>query len=697
MKQPFLIIVAAILLGLSGCTVGPRYSRPAAPAPAPDAWKTQPPWEQAAPKDAIPKGAWWSVFHDAQLETYEQQLLKANQSLEAARGRLNQARSLARVATADFFPQVAVDPSAYRERGSANRPLNGAAPTVVNGVVQPVRPYTQSVYSIPFSLNYEADLFGRVRRNVEAANANLQSTAADLGNVQLVLTAELAADYFTLRELDAEYKVVEESVDSQRRALQLVQARHDGGIASGLEVAQQQTVLESTVSQASLVQQSRAQYEHAIAVLVGQPASTFSVPLEPLNATPPPVPLGVPSDILERRPDIATEERLMAYENAQVGIARTAFYPHITIGGSGGWQSTSLSSLLNAPSLVWSIGADALEPVIEGGRNRANLAAARAAYDQSVANYRQSVLTAFQQVEDELAALRARTGAASAAKPPQPKPETIGALRSLGYLSGPSHTGAESRVDPKDRIADLERYFNALNLASSGRLTESNTLMRSLREKLPDVVDIRIGLGLNLQRQGDFAQAAREFQAAIELAPSDTQAHFELGFCDFRLGKLDEAIPPLKAALALEPWYTRAEEALAEISLQRKDFAQALTYLNHLLTIDPGSYTAHYNLGILAAMQGNWDEAQQRMLAALRSDPGSAEAHDTLGKIHFQRGELEPARRQFEEAIRLQPKLASAHYDLAMVLQKQGKAEESARELRAAREADASGGPIRKP
>ncbi len=405
MKRALGFPVIALIVFAAGCTVGPRYSRPAAPAPAPDAWKTQPPWQEAAPKDAIPKGTWWEVFHDATLNGYEQQLLRANQSLVAARDRLTQARSLARVATADYFPQLSADPSAVRERGSGNRPLNGSVPAVINGVVQPVVPYTQNVYTIPFSLNYEADLFGRVRKNVEAANASLQSSAADLGNVQLVLTAELAADYFTLRELDAEYNVVEESVDYQRKALDLINRRHDGGIASGLEVAQQATVLDSTISQAALVQQSRAQYEHAIAVLVGQPASNFSVPVVPLNATPPPVPLGVPSDVLERRPDIATMEREIAYENAQVGIARSAFYPHITLSGSGGWQSTSVGSLLNAPSLFWSVGADALEPIVQGGRNRANLAAARAAYDQSVANYRQSVLTAFQQVEDGISNL----------------------------------------------------------------------------------------------------------------------------------------------------------------------------------------------------------------------------------------------------------------------------------------------------
>jgi outer membrane protein, multidrug efflux system len=404
-KRSGLFSAILLLAFAAACTVGPRYSRAPAPTPAPDAWKTEPPWQQAAPKDQIPKSAWWRVYNDPTLNGYEEQLLRANQSLLAAADRLNQARSLARVATADFFPQLAADPSATRERGSGNRPLNGEAP-VINGVTQSVPPYTQNVFTIPFSLNWEADVFGRVRRNVEAANANLQSTAADLQNAQLVLTAELAADYFSLRELDAEYQVVEESVGYQRKGLDLVNQRHAGGIASGLEVAQQATVLDSSVAQLSLVQQSREQYEHAIAVLVGQPASSFSIPASPLTATPPPVPLGVPSDVLERRPDVASAERQMAYENAEVGLARTAFYPHIEISNTGGgWQSTSITNLLNAPSLFWSIGADALQPILQGGRNRANLAAARAAYDQAVANYRQTVLTAFQQVEDGISNL----------------------------------------------------------------------------------------------------------------------------------------------------------------------------------------------------------------------------------------------------------------------------------------------------
>ena len=281
---------------------------------------------------------------------------------------------------------------------SGNRPLLSATP--------PLTPDTEYEFTIPFTLSYEVDLFGRVRRNLEAANASLQSTAADLVNVQLVLTSELAADYFNLRELDAEIAVVQELVSIEQKGLELVQHRHEGGVANGLEVAQQAALLEATVAQASLLQQQRAQYEHAIAVLTGNPASSFSVPVAPLRAVPPPVPLGVPSDVLERRPDISTYERLMAYQNAQVGIAATAFYPHITLSGSGGWQSRDIATLVDAPSAFWSLGSDLLQPIFNGGRNRANLEAAKAGYNEAVANYREAVLTAFQQVEDGLSGLQ---------------------------------------------------------------------------------------------------------------------------------------------------------------------------------------------------------------------------------------------------------------------------------------------------
>jgi multidrug efflux system outer membrane protein len=394
-------LLATVLL--AGCTVGPKYSRPQVAAPP--SWTTQGPWQPATPKDTIPKGAWWQVFADPQLNQFEDQLLASNQSLEAARDRLQQARSLARVTTAAYFPQLNTNPSAQRERASANRAVLGAT--------APSEPITQNIFEIPFSVNYEVDVFGRVRRNLEAANASLQSTAADLQNAQLVLTAELAADYFTLRELDAELVVVQQALDYQQKALDLVQRRHEGGVASGLELAQQETVLDSSKTQISLLQQQRAQYLHALAVLTGHPASTFDIAAEPLHSSPPPVPVGVPSDVLERRPDVASAERSMAFQNAQVGIATTAFYPHITLGGSGGVQSRDIGSLISAPSAFWAVGTDLLQPIFNGGRNRANLAAAKSAYQEAEANYRQSVLLAFQQVEDGLSGLESLSRAAA--------------------------------------------------------------------------------------------------------------------------------------------------------------------------------------------------------------------------------------------------------------------------------------------
>ena len=389
-------LTAALLACTVGCTVGPAYKRPAAQVP--DAWKGEGPWQTAAPKDAIPKGAWWQIFHDAELDQLEQQLLQANQSLEAARDRLSQARAQARIASSAYFPTVTTDPSGLRERFSGNRPLEGANPALVV-------PDTENNFTVPFFVSYELDLFGRVRRGLEAANASLQGSAADLENVRLVLTAELAADYFNLRESDREAGVVQESVEIEQKGLDLVNRRHEGGVANGLEVAQQAALLESTATQLQLVLQQRAQYEHAIAVLTGKSASVFNIAAAPFEVTPPSIPTGVPSEILERRPDIATGERQMAFENAQVGIAMTAFYPHITLSGEGGYESRNIATLVNAPSAVWSLGGDLLQPVFNGGRNRANLASTRAAYDQSVANYRESVLEAFQQVEDGLSGL----------------------------------------------------------------------------------------------------------------------------------------------------------------------------------------------------------------------------------------------------------------------------------------------------
>jgi arylsulfatase A-like enzyme/tetratricopeptide (TPR) repeat protein len=292
-------------------------------------------------------------------------------------------------------------------------------------------------------------------------------------------------------------------------------------------------------------------------------------------------------------------------------------------------------------------------------------------------------------LRERMVALRSSSPARHANTPRVPTPEAIAALRSLGYLSGSTNSSrVESHVDPKDRIGDFELFGRAIGLASAGRLTDSSELLEKLRDKLPEVGDIRVSLGLNQQRLGQYAEAAREFRRALEQAPLNALAHFDLGLCYVRLQQPDEAIKELQAALALEPWYSRAEELLADVYLHKNAYEQARASLEHLLSIDTDNYTAHYNLGVLAAREKNWSEAQAHVLSALRRDPGSAEAHNTMGSIYLQSGELEQARHEFEEAIHLQPKFASAHYNLALALQKQGRNQEAAQEFRAALQAD---------
>lgn len=388
-------IVLILLLLLAGCTVGPNYHRPSVPA-APT-WKEEPPWRTATPQDSIPKGNWWTIFGDEELNQYEIQALQANPTIDVARYQLEQARASARISGSGLFPQTNAGFSAQRARLSGNRPSNGSTIVLV--------PVTQNNFTLPFNLSWELDLFGGVRRNIESSNALYQSSAANLENVRLVITSELAVDYFSLRELDAEIKVVDSAAQYQEKGLTLVQNRHTGGVASGLDVAQQETLLESTRTQATLLRQQRAQFEHAIGTLVGTPASSFSVPVKPLALEPPVIPIGVPSDVLERRPDIGIAERQMAAQNAQIGVAKAAFYPSIGISASAGTNSSVFSQILNAPSTFWALGASLTQPLTNGGKLTAQLDFAKAGYGSSLANYRQSVLTAFQEVEDALAGL----------------------------------------------------------------------------------------------------------------------------------------------------------------------------------------------------------------------------------------------------------------------------------------------------
>ena len=384
--------VLSVFLILSGCAVGPHYSRPSPPV-APAYKETPENWKQAQPADQLTHGKWWEIYQDAGLIALKEKIDVSNQSLKAAQAQFQQARALVAFNRASYFPMVTTGPSASRDRLSKNRPLLGATTN-----------YTDLV--LPLDVSYEPDLWGRVRRTVEAARANAQASAADLESVRLSLHAELAMDYFEARALDAEVQLLNSTVTAYEKALELTNNRYRGGIASQVDVAQAQTQLETTRAQATDLTAQRAAYEHAIAVLVGEPPADFALPMTPLNAVPPVIPPGLPSDLLERRPDIAAAERRMVAANAQIGVARAAYFPALTLSASGGFEGTSISNWLTGPSGFAAAGLSALQTIFDAGQRHAVSQQAQAAYDESVANYRQDVLTAFLEVEDNLAALR---------------------------------------------------------------------------------------------------------------------------------------------------------------------------------------------------------------------------------------------------------------------------------------------------
>jgi NodT family efflux transporter outer membrane factor (OMF) lipoprotein len=407
-------LALALALALAGCAVGPAYQRPDVETPA--QWKLDEPWHVARPDDAAQRGPWWKRFGDPQLDALEEQALAASPTLEAATARLTQARAQVDLSTAGLFPQVSLATRAARQRISANRPLsNYGSPNFAT---------VQNDFTISFNVAYEADLWGRVRSGVESARASAQQSEADWQNVRLVLTTDVAANYFNLRELDVELDVLRQSIALQNRALDLAKSKHELGATSGLDVAQQQALLDSTLTQVDVVKRQRDQFEHAIAALVGRPAPVFSMPQQIAERSAPAIPVGIPSDILQRRPDVASAERAMAAANAQIGVARAAYYPSFTFGPSYGGESRMVSSLFDAPSIVWSLGVNALQPIFDAGRIDANVRIAEAGYQLSVANYKRSVLTAFQEVEDgitgsaalERAVAQGRQAVASAEK-----------------------------------------------------------------------------------------------------------------------------------------------------------------------------------------------------------------------------------------------------------------------------------------
>ena len=392
-----LTFFATITLGLllsSGCAVGPRYARPQAPAP-PEYKETPPNWKPAQPSDQVLRGKWWEVYEDAQLNGLEEKVNVSNQSLKAAQAQFEQARAMVRYHRADYYPTITAGVSATRERLSKNRPLGQFS----GGI-------TTNDLVLPVDMSYEPDVWGKVRRNVEAYRTNAQATFADLEAVSLSLHAELAVDYFQARELDAEAQLLDSTVAGYEKWLELTENRYKGGVASAVDVAQAQTQLETARAQDIEVKAQRTQLEHAIAVLIGEPAPSFTLPLSALNATPPVIPPGLPSELLERRPDIAFSERQMAAANANIGVAKAAYFPLFNFPAGAGFESTTVINWLSNPSTFVSVGISAVGTIFDAGSRRASLDQARAAYNQSVANYQQNVLTAYQEVEDNLAALR---------------------------------------------------------------------------------------------------------------------------------------------------------------------------------------------------------------------------------------------------------------------------------------------------
>jgi NodT family efflux transporter outer membrane factor (OMF) lipoprotein len=406
-RRSLLLPALASLAGVifcSSCMVGPNYKRPAAPVP--QGYKeplTQgiqdQTWKQAQPSDAALKGKWWEMYNDPALSALEEQVAISNQNILAYEAQYREARDLVRIARANLFPTVSVGPSIANSRSSAN--LYGGNNAALNNLVQ-----QRTVYSLPFSVSYQPDIWGSIRRSINANVDNAQVTAAQLENARLSYQASLAVDYFELHGVDSDEDLLERTVVSYRDYLQLTKDRFDAGVATDADVAQAETQLYTTQAQLKDLATARAQYEHAIAVLTGQPPTGVSIPRVVLTTPPPAIPVAVPSTLLERRPDIAAAERQMASANEQIGIATAAYYPTIALTGTAGLQSSRFTTWIQWPSRYWSLGASATETIYDAGRRRAQVSEARNALDVTVANYRQTVLNAFQQVEDNLAALQ---------------------------------------------------------------------------------------------------------------------------------------------------------------------------------------------------------------------------------------------------------------------------------------------------
>jgi NodT family efflux transporter outer membrane factor (OMF) lipoprotein len=394
-------LILPLVFLLAGCTVGPKYIKPNVPMTetykedVPSSFKESDQWQPAHPADQTSRGNWWEIFGDEELNELEEQIAGSNQTLKIAEARFREARAAIRFNRASQFPTISTAPNASYVKSSDFSP----------SFPSKIQEASKGDFVLPFDLSYELDLWGRVRRGVAAAREEAQATAADYETAKLSLEAEVALDYFELRSADAQKQLLDDTVKAYTDNVQLTLGRFKWGVAPKADVAQAQTQLDTTRVQDTDVTVQRAQFEHAIAILIGKPPAEFSLSTAPLNDQPPSTPIGLPSELLQRRPDIAAAERRVAEANQQIGIARAAYFPTVSLGAAAGFESTHID-LLEGPNAFWAVGPALAETLFDAGRRRATSESARANYDATVATYRQTSLTAFQGVEDNVAALR---------------------------------------------------------------------------------------------------------------------------------------------------------------------------------------------------------------------------------------------------------------------------------------------------
>jgi NodT family efflux transporter outer membrane factor (OMF) lipoprotein len=447
---------------LSSCSLAPPLKVPSVPTAV--AYKELGPWTMAQPADRLPRDSWWTLYDSAELDQLETRLIAGNPTLAAALGNYAQAKALSDQARAGLFPTLGVGASVTRNRESVNAPLRG-----------PTTPVNYNNDTVGGSIGYELDLWGQIRNEVAAGEANAAASAADLENARLSLIGQLVDDYIQLRSLDRDSAILDATVAAYARALTLTQQRHDAGIAPGLDVSQAQTQLDAARSQVAQTLAQRALMEHAIAALLGESASSFSLKPQIVAITLPQIPSGVPSTLLERRPDIAAAQRRMVAANANIGVARAAYYPSLTLGAQGGYQSTSISNWLTAPSSFWAIGPNALLSVFDGGLRRAQVAQARAQFDTAAANYRGVAIGAFQQVEDSLATLNHYHDAAEEEKAALDAAQRTLDLSMALYVKG----AVDYLTVVTSQTAVLQTQLESLSLDTQ-RLRASVDLIRAL-------------------------------------------------------------------------------------------------------------------------------------------------------------------------------------------------------------------------